>query len=107
MPYQYILDSHTSARRILAIVLGAIEVGMGVVRIKQGFEQRDSIICMDGLTAVVCGAKSILSGCVAEGETWLDLGEEAYRLACLYARIRGLRHVLNTVLGLMGQREQA
>ena len=101
MSCQYLLDSHTSARRVFAIVLGAVEVGLGLVRIRQGIEQRCLIIILDGLTAIVYGAKSLLSGWGADGETWLDLGKEARRLVCLYVRIQGLRHLLNVLLESM------
>jgi hypothetical protein len=107
MSYQYLLDSQTTAKRILAIVLGSIEVGLGVVRVIQGFEQRNLITILDGLNAIACGAKSIVSGWGGEGETWLDLGKEVRRLVCLYFRIKELRPLLQFHLELTELLEQA
>lgn len=101
MAHQYLLDPHTSAKRILAIVLGLVEVGLGVVQIKQSFEQRSLIVFLDGLNAIAYGVKSILGGWGAEGVAWLDLGKEARHIVCLFVRIKGLRHVLQTVLELV------
>jgi hypothetical protein len=94
MAHQLVLDPHTSAKRTLAIVLGSIEVGLGVVRIKQAFEQRAMIVFVDGL-------KAIMSGWWAEGESWLDLAREVRRIVFLYVRIVGFRRLLETVLEVM------
>jgi hypothetical protein len=101
MAHQLVLDPHTSAKRTLAIVLGSIEVGLGVVRIKQAFEQRAMIVFVDGLNAIVYGLKAIMSGWWAEGESWLDLAREVRRIVFLYVRIVGFRRLLETVLEVM------
>lgn len=89
MFYPSLLDADTLARRILAVVLGLVEVGLGAMRIKQGVEQTDINIVLDGLRAIAFGVQSILRGCGAEGGTWLDLATETRRLICLYFRFKG------------------
>jgi len=107
MFYPSLLDAATSARRILAVVLGLVEMGLGAMRIKQGVEQRDIIIVLDGLKAIALGVQSILRGCGAEGGTWFDLATETRRLIFLYVRFKGGKRYALEILQVLIEEMQA
>ena len=107
MFYPSLLDADTSARRILAVVLGLVEVGLGAMRIKQGIEQRDPIIVLDGMKAIVYGLYSILRGWGAEGGTWFDHATETRRLIYLYVRFKGGKRYALEILQVLIEGMQA
>jgi hypothetical protein len=107
MPFPNLLDIDTSARRILTIVLGLVEIGLGAVRINQGLERKDLVAVLDGLKAIVYGLNAIFRGWRAEGTTWAELGGETCHLISLYIRIRGVAYFLEGFQALIGQGEQA
>ena len=107
MPYPNLPDIDTSARRILAIVLGLVEIGLGAVRVKQGLERKNLVAVLDGLKAIVYGLDAIFKGWGAEGATWAELGGETCHLVSLYVRIRGVAYFLKALQPLFGQGEEA
>jgi hypothetical protein len=84
----------TSARSVLTVVLGLIEIGMGLVRMEQGRLWMDQVVVLEGLRAIVRGVQSIRLEIAGEGGSWLDFGAHILRVLFLFIRIRGGIHVV-------------